>query len=91
MLAFGFEKEWSRIVIRTAVLNLVLMGLLLLVLKPAVGIAVMGVILDIYSVFATYLFYRRTTRLTSARADADPLDQAVFGLKNLRASGADLP
>lgn len=94
MLAFGFEKEWSRIIIWSTVLNLVLMGLLLLVLKPAVAMAVMGLVLDVYSVSAAYLFYRRTTRAAfvpaSTRGDAEA-DRAVR-LEELRASsGTDLP
>jgi PST family polysaccharide transporter len=90
MLAFGFEKEWSRIIIRGAVLNLVLMGLLLLVMRPTVAVAVTGLMLDVYSVSASYLFYRRTTSLTPMPVSTSPPDQAVR-LEELRASGTNLP
>ena len=75
--------------IRSTVLNLVLMGLLMLLMKPAVAMAVMGLVLDVYGVAAAYLFYRRTTRLTPARDSGVPPDRAVR-LEQLRASGPDL-
>lgn len=61
MLAFGFEKQWSRIVVQCTVLNFVLMGLLLTVLRPVVAMSVVALAVDVYSVLAAWLFFRRTS------------------------------
>jgi polysaccharide transporter, PST family len=90
MLAFGFHKEWSRIIIGGTILNFVLMGPFLLTMKPAVAMAVLGLVLDVYSLSAAFLFYRRNTRLTLAPNSTGPPVEAV-PVEELRASGTDLP
>lgn len=65
MLAFGYEKQWSRIVLRYAALNYVLMACLLWWMRPTVAMALIGTLLDAFSVAASYLFYRKNTRRVS--------------------------
>jgi O-antigen/teichoic acid export membrane protein len=59
MLAFGYEKQWSRIVLMQTALNFVLVGSLIWILKPTVAMAVTSTALDLFSVAASYHFYRR--------------------------------
>lgn len=62
MLAFGYEKQWSRIVLQYTALNYILMACLLWWMKPTVAMALIGTLLDSFSVVASYWFYRRNTR-----------------------------
>ncbi len=62
MLAFGYEKQWSKIITRMMVLNFVCIGLLMLVLSPVRAIALTSTLMDIFSCTSCYLFYRKTIR-----------------------------
>ena len=62
MLAFGYEKEWSKIVTRMLILNFITLFLLMLVMRPVRAVAATTTIMDIYSATASYLFYRRTAK-----------------------------
>ncbi len=59
MLAFGYDKQWSRIIFQVAALNFVILAALVRVLRPSTAVAVTGTLLDLYSVAAAYWFYRR--------------------------------
>jgi len=60
MLAFGYQKEWSRIITRMVILNFVLVFLLLLVMRPVRAIALSIALTDLFSAASSILFYRRT-------------------------------
>jgi PST family polysaccharide transporter len=68
MLAFGYQKEWSRVVLLSAVLNYVLMACLLWAMRPIHAMATIGTILDVFSFVACYYFYRRNTSKTHGAA-----------------------
>lgn len=61
MLGFGYQKEWSRIVIQTAVLNFVFLIPLIWFMWPPAAVAITGILLDTFVTFATYLFFRRSS------------------------------
>jgi len=61
MLAFGYQKEWSKIITRMVVLNFVLVFLLIAFIRPARAIALSTSLTDIFSVGSSILFYRKTT------------------------------
>jgi O-antigen/teichoic acid export membrane protein len=63
MLAFGYEKEWSRIIIRMAVLNFVILIPLIYLVWPPEAVAATGLILDLFVAVSTYWFYRKNTAL----------------------------
>ncbi len=60
MLAFGFEKAWSKIILQMTVLNFVVLGALLLVMEPARAVALTTVLVDAGSLASYLFFYRRT-------------------------------
>ena len=60
MLAFGYQKEWSKIIMRMVVLNFVFVFLLILFIRPARAIALSTSLTDLFSVTSSILFYRRT-------------------------------
>jgi polysaccharide transporter, PST family len=68
MLAFGYEKEWSKIITRMMILNFVLLALLIPVLLPVRAVALTSTLLDVFSAASAYLFYRRTVGRTVASA-----------------------
>jgi polysaccharide transporter, PST family len=61
MLAFGYEKEWSRVIFRATVLNFVLLIPLMYLIWPPAAAAITGLVLEAFVTATTYLFYRRTT------------------------------
>ncbi|MBV9295649.1 MAG: flippase [Acidobacteriaceae bacterium] len=61
MLAFGYEKEWSRIIFLTAVLNFFLLIPLIYTIWPPSAVAITGILLDGFVATATYMFYRKNT------------------------------
>ena len=61
MLAFGYEKEWSRIVLQTAVLNFVLLIPLLWLMWAPAAVSLTGILLDVFVTIATYLFFRKSS------------------------------
>ncbi len=61
MLGFGYQKEWSRIILQTAVLNFVfLIPLLWLVWAPA-AVSITGILLDTFVTVASYLFFLKSS------------------------------
>ncbi len=61
MLGFGYEKEWSRIVLQTAVLNFVLLIPLLWLMWAPAAVSLTGILLDTFVTIATYLFFRKSS------------------------------
>ena len=59
MLAFGYDREWSRIVFLTAALNFVIFLPLLMFINPIHAISWTSVALDAVVLIASFLFYRR--------------------------------
>lgn len=63
MLAFGYEKEWSKIIMRMMVLNFVCIFALMLLMRPVRAIALTTTLMDIFAGTSCILFYRRTATL----------------------------
>lgn len=61
MLAFGYEKEWSRIILMGTALNFVVLFTLIYTVWPPAAVAVTGILVDVFAAIATYVFYRRHT------------------------------
>lgn len=61
MLAFGYEREWFRIVLMTAALNFIVLIPLIWLMWPPAAVAITGIILDTFVTIATYLFFRRSS------------------------------
>ena len=53
MLAFGYDKQWSRIIFQLAILNFAILAGLLRVLRPLSAVAVTGTTLDVYATCAS--------------------------------------
>jgi PST family polysaccharide transporter len=60
MLAFGYEKEWSKIIVRMMVLNFVCIFVLVLFMRPVRAIALATTLTDIFSAASCIFFYRKT-------------------------------
>lgn len=60
MLAFGYEKEWSKIITRMMVLNFVCIFALMLLMRPVRAIALTTTLMDIFAAGSCILFYRKT-------------------------------
>lgn len=60
MLAFGFEKEWSRLILLAAILNFVVLIPLMYLIWPPKATAIAGLAVDVFLAVATYLFYRKS-------------------------------
>ncbi len=61
MLAFGYEKQWSRIILLSTVLNFAVLIPLMYVIWPPAATSVAGLALDVFVAVATYAFYRKHT------------------------------
>jgi O-antigen/teichoic acid export membrane protein len=59
MLAFGYEKQWSRIIFGSVIGNFALLIPLLYLLRASVAVAVTWIALDIITTALYYAFYRR--------------------------------
>jgi PST family polysaccharide transporter len=59
MLAFGYQKQWSRLILATAIANFALLGPFLLLMSAPVAFALTGVALDAFALAMSYSFYRR--------------------------------
>jgi polysaccharide transporter, PST family len=59
MLAFGYQKQWSRLILLTAITNFVLLGPFLWLMPPAVAFASVGIAVDAFAFVMSYFFYRR--------------------------------
>ncbi len=76
MLAFGFEKQWSRIILQSTVLNFGLLGILIWVLhvRPITAMSIVGTVLDCFILGSSYYFFRTNTAKTHPEA-AVPVSQ----------------
>jgi PST family polysaccharide transporter len=72
MLAFGYEKAWSTIIVRMVVLNFVCIFALMLFMRPVRAIALTTTLLDIFSAGSCIFFYRRTVGRPAAAPVAEP-------------------
>jgi PST family polysaccharide transporter len=61
MLAFGYDKEWTRMVVIGTVINFAALIPLLHFLRGAQAVAITTTILDVYIVVASYIFYLKTS------------------------------
>jgi PST family polysaccharide transporter len=61
MLAFGYDKEWTRMVVIGAVINFAALIPLLHFLRGGQAVAITTTILDVYIVVASYIFYLKTS------------------------------
>jgi PST family polysaccharide transporter len=62
MLAFGYEKQWSRVVLQSAVLHFAVLIPLIYLVWPPIAVALTGIILDAFVTVVTYAFYRKHSR-----------------------------
>ncbi len=61
MLAFGYEKEWSRIILFMTVLNFAILIPSIYLMWPPVAVAMTGLICDVVVTAITYQFYRKNS------------------------------
>jgi polysaccharide transporter, PST family len=61
MLAFGYEKQWSRIILFMTALNFALLIPLIYSIWPPVAVAWTGLICDVVVTVITYQFYRKNS------------------------------
>ena len=63
MLGFGFEKQYSRIILQSVALNYVVLGLLFWVihLRPITSVSVVNIVLDLFTLGSAYYFFRSNT------------------------------
>jgi len=74
MLAFGYDRQWTRIVLWGVVWNLAVLVALFWLLPPAQAVAWTTTVLDVYVLVAAYRFYLRTSpaHLSGVPATAQP-------------------
>jgi len=70
MLAFGYQKQWSTIIIRMVVLNFIVLFALMVVMRPVRAVALTTTLMDVYAATSCTLFYKRTVNTAAAPADA---------------------
>jgi Na+/H+ antiporter NhaB len=61
MLAFGYEKQWTRVIFATAILNFVILGPLVFWIWPPMAAAITMLALEIFAAAVTYIFFKRKT------------------------------
>lgn len=67
MLAFGYQKEWSRIILTGTVLNFALLALLLQWIAPARAVALTTTLMDVFAAGASMaVYWRKTAELRQA-------------------------
>lgn len=59
MLGFGYEKEYSNIVLRATILNFLIVIPLLYLMWPPMAVCITGICIEAFMTLATYLFYKR--------------------------------
>ena len=59
MLAFGYEKEWSRVVLWGSVLNFVVLIPLMYIIWPPAAVSIAVTIVDLFVAALPYTFYRK--------------------------------
>ena len=61
MLAFGYEKQWSRIILFMTALNFAILIPSIYLMWPPVAVAMTGLICDVVVTVITYHFYRKNS------------------------------
>jgi polysaccharide transporter, PST family len=61
MLAFGYEKQWSRIILFMTILNFVILIPAIYLMWPPTAVAMTGLICDVVVTMLTYQFYRKNS------------------------------
>jgi PST family polysaccharide transporter len=61
MLAFGYDKEWTRMIVVGAIINFIALVPLLHFFRGSQAVAITTTILDVYVVVVSYIFYLRTS------------------------------
>jgi hypothetical protein len=61
MLAFGYEKQWSRIILFMTALNFAILIPLIYSIWPPAAVAWTGLICDVVVTIITYQFYRKNS------------------------------
>lgn len=59
MLGFGYEKEYSNIVLRATLLNFLIVVPLLYLIWAPMAVCITGLCIEVFMTAATYLFYKR--------------------------------
>jgi polysaccharide transporter, PST family len=59
MLAFGYQKQWSRMILLTAIVNFAVLGPFLLLMSPSAAFAFTGIAVDAFGLAMSYSFYRK--------------------------------
>jgi PST family polysaccharide transporter len=72
MLAFGYDKEWSKLIMSGTVLNFIVLPLLLWLIRPSQAVAVTTTVLDLYVVVTAYWFYVKTSPRHAQAAATTP-------------------
>ncbi|HUS05607.1 MAG TPA: oligosaccharide flippase family protein [Bryobacteraceae bacterium] len=78
MLAFGYNREWSRLILRSAVVNFVVLGPLLYLITPAMALAITGIVIDLFVAVSAYFFYRKHAGEAEHSTAAGPLQSEVI-------------
>jgi PST family polysaccharide transporter len=60
MLAFGYDKEWTRVILAATVVNFAVLIPLIYTIWPPEALAITGISMDALVVAIEYVFYRRT-------------------------------
>jgi PST family polysaccharide transporter len=60
MLAFGYEKEWTRVIVFATIVNFAILIPLIYLVWPPEALAITGITIDALVAAIEYLFYRRT-------------------------------
>jgi PST family polysaccharide transporter len=63
MLAFGYEKQWSRVIMVTTAVNFAVMLPLIFSIWPPEALAIAAIFTDTLIVVIEYMFYRRTASI----------------------------
>jgi len=61
MLAFGYDKAFSRLVLQMTALNFIILIPGLYLMWPPLAVSITGLILDTFMAVMTYLFYRKNS------------------------------
>jgi PST family polysaccharide transporter len=64
MLGMGFKKEWSRLILSAGAFNFVILIPLLLLIKPAMAVAITSLAVEVWVTAGAWIFYRVKQRAT---------------------------
>ncbi len=71
MLVFGYDKQWSKLVLGSVVLNFAVLIPLMYSIQPTMALAVTGTVVDASIAVASYVFYRKHASEAASRTIAD--------------------